>query len=1038
MDKISRPTKLLFYFLKFIFILVIIITVTVPLTANDDLYPSIVVLTIRSGDQIIDQDDFFEIIDQDEYILIPLSALSRYLEIELDYERENERLFVYYSETDQTIEIDFQNNNYPDFPEWNNEAPVILEGDFYVSKNLIEDLTGVQLKWSSQKQELILSYDDFIKDDDPEAEEEIRERPDDSAAEPDIKGSDFSLGSIQYNSKLDYTIPEAEEFSDGSLALNNRLYLHGRVDDWALSLGQNLNYNFQKEAFSQDTPLIRARNRENDRLIVLGDSSINLDNTAGRRNIRGIYFKYPHRQVRGENSYISVIGEAEEGSRVELYLNGNFLGEKYVYKGEERYHFSRVQLKNYRTNKIRIVIESLDGEKEEIVKEIAGSHYLFEENTNQGIFTLGKSREFGNDNWQDDLAGFQLKYAPSRYNSLSWELAALREQMEEEDELDNLEDPDKIINLGSLVRFAHRREDFPIVMNIDWLAGGQENAFEHGLRSRLMYTLLRGYAAVNLGYIPPEITDYVDSSAGGRAGINLQHEINNFWTADLRADTVRSIKDMSDLELYRANLFLRYQDRRRNSLSLSGEYATRDNQVYWEQSNLVESNRDWASVTLSGKTEIYDTDLSGELFYKNDWINFLNQTENGESQEAGIDLELNSRLTENLVAGANIETTADWFNSKLQKQDLYYNGRLRYRHGDNTFLTLRGFSERTKNGFEINDENDEDEFEENRREISLRLRHFNRPHLNLTGQITNTYLYLLDDDYFNAGLGLNYRRPEQDWEIDLDLGYNFPIGPRENSQEEINLKLTKNFDSGHEAYISAGREYRSIYAEEPSYKVSLGISQSLNFTKDKQSGEEYTGGAHHSYIGGVVYLDQDGTGVRNEGDPLLSNITMFKDGSRTETNEKGEFKFENVRSDIHEVGIELDNLDAKYNVVTEEKMVQIRENENIYLEFGLTMSGTISGRVYLDRNLSGSRDEEDENISMLGLKIEKLDETVYSDGEGRYYFDNIPLGQYTVKVLSDTIPSEMKLAGDSSFEVNIKEDSLDVRDLNLRLVYKTD
>jgi hypothetical protein len=50
---------------------------------------------------------------------------------------------------------------------------------------------------------------------------------------------------------------------------------------------------------------------------------------------------------------------------------------------------------------------------------------------------------------------------------------------------------------------------------------------------------------------------------------------------------------------------------------------------------------------------------------------------------------------------------------------------------------------------------------------------------------------------------------------------------------------------------------------------------------------------------------------------------------------------------MHEVEIDLNNLSARYDIVTEEKIVRIRENENIYLKFGVTMSGTVSGCVLL-------------------------------------------------------------------------------------------
>ena len=104
----------------------------------EDFYPSIVLLNLKSENKIINQEPFFEILDYDDYILLPLSSLSRYLELELDYNREENRLFINYPETGERVEVDFKREIYPDFPEWNSSPPYIYEGDFYVCQELIE------------------------------------------------------------------------------------------------------------------------------------------------------------------------------------------------------------------------------------------------------------------------------------------------------------------------------------------------------------------------------------------------------------------------------------------------------------------------------------------------------------------------------------------------------------------------------------------------------------------------------------------------------------------------------------------------------------------------------------------------------------------------------------------------------------------------------------------------------------------------------------------------------------------------------------
>jgi len=1013
-EKVYKP---IFFLIIAVFV---IMNFSITIFANDDYYISIILLTIKAEDNIIEQDDFFKIIDHDQYILIPLSALSSYLEIKIDYKRENEELLVYNPQKDEIVVVDFKENKYPDFPEWNDEPPLMLEGDFFVSIKLIEYLIDADLEWSSLKQELILDFADYIDKAEQDQETKIKNRPKKKIIKPEITGPNFSLGSLHYNTELNYSIEDLKKIETGDLKSNNNFYLHGRAGDWALSSGINLIYNFQEENYRLNYPLIRAINKENNRFIILGDSSIDFENTVDNLNTRGIYFQYPQIKLNKNKSYISFIGKAEEGSTVKLYLNQKLILEEYIYKGENTYSFTSVPLDNNRTNEVKIIIDN-KGEKREIVKKIPGSNYIFEDKKRQTIFVVGKSKEEEEGNWENDIIAFQQDYGLSTNNSLSWELAAQRELIENKE----------IMNLGSLFRFAHRTKSIPTVTNLEWLVGGEKDDLENGISSKFMYTLNNGYLATRADYIPPEISDYVDAPKGGRVSFNLQHEIGQSWLFDFNASSTKSIKDMENLKLYQGSLSFNYLDQMNNSYFLGVDYGKQKHRLIWEQINNVETKRDWTSLNLKGRKNIKDINLKANTFYENNRITF-EETSNFVNFEKGeINLDLSSRLSKNIITGISLDSKANWFEKELQEQNIFIDGKARYNSGNN-FLTLGGISERTKNN------SGDDEFQEDRREIYFNVRYFNYPNLSLFGEIKNTYLFLIDEDYYSLNAGVNYNNSDNKWGIDLELDYITPISLRDTAQEKIIFKLTKEFDSGLETFISASRDYLSFYQKEPSYLISVGVNQSLNFTKSNISGEKYADGRHRSYIGGIVYLDQEGTGFRNQDDPLLSDISVFREGTKVVTDENGKFKFQNVRSGLYEIGIDLNELDAKYNVLTENKIVQIRDNENIFLEFGLTMYGSISGKVYLDRKMTGMINSEDEFISMVGLEILELNKTLYSNKEGLFDFSEIPLGKYSIKVLTDTIPPGMKLAENNIFEVNITKNSLDIKNLDIRLIYEVE
>ncbi len=993
----------------------------------EDFYPSIVLLNLKSENKIINQEPFFEILDYDDYILLPLSALSRYLELELDYNREEDRLFIYYPETEARVEVDFKREIYPDFPEWNNTPPYIYEGDFYVCQELIEHITGGNIDWLPRRQEVNFEYEDS-KISEEEEEIPVEERPETTLREPDVLGPRFSLGSLQYKAGLTYLLAPQQDFSEGSLYSKNKIYLHGQAGNWAVSLGQNVNYDFQNESFQVNFPLISAINRENNRLVMLGDYNVNFKNTRVNENLRGIYVQYPQRQLLADYSFTSVKGEAEPGSKVLLFLNGDLIAEQYIYKSEKTYHFSRIRLVNRRTNILEVVIKDKEGQVvDEIKEKISGSSNVYEDSVQQYIFLLGQVREDSNNSIKDYLGGLQAKYAFSKNSSLFWEIVASREEEKS---------GDYGVPIAHLLRFAHRTE-WPLVLTFDWLAGGDIKSednynihlIEHGARFNALYTLDRGYISADLDYVPPYISEFVLADTGGRIGLSGQHQLNNSWLLNMSVDTVTSIKDMPDMEIYRGKLGLKYRGLNRTSLNLETEYGQRDQINFWQQINAYESDKEWLSIFAGGKTKILKTDLSGDFKYKIDRINFLNTENSIRFETADIKLDTIFQLSDNIKANMQVDSTTKWLESSLYEQS--YNLDTRIRRGtENSIFTL-GFNNENNRLVDSEEVN----FEENRREMYAEIRYFPNSDLTLTGELRDTYLYLFNDNFLTAKAGINYVNRNQNWRLELEGSYRTPIGTRETPQEEVTLELTKDFSSGQRLTLSANRKYNSFYQNEPSYNISFNLSQSLNFVKNKIIGRQYTGANHRSKIMGVVYLDEQGNGVRDDTDPLLSDITLYREGARTVTNEQGEFTFNNVRSGLHEVGINLDNLSAKYDIITQEKIVKIRENENIYLEFGVTMSGTVSGRVFVDPDMNGEYEKGDEPIATIGLEIEKLNKRVYTRSDGTFYFEKIPLGTYIISVLPDTLPANMRVFGEEKFKVLITEDDLDIRGIDIPLVY---
>ena len=354
------------------------------LAVGQDLETSIVLLKIATNEKVIEQDHFFELlslIDQDtdeEYVLVPLNMISTYFEININFQRENNLIIVSNPATQAQVIINLTEKEYTNHQDWSSEAPVILGGDFFVSTKVLVFLYNITNKWDFSYQELIIRGDYFVEEfslDKAESKESKKRKVSPEQEEEITVGDDYSLGSIQYSLELDY-----HRLEDNSTEWfnRNRLNLHGRWKNWALSLGLESEDNFEELSI----PLIRATYKQDNRSIIVGDSEFNFSNTLGEQNLRGIYYQQPDQQWNKELAYISIKGQAEQGDIVTLYVN-DYPYNKIKVDSSEQYNFNRINLRNKRLNTLRIVIQKKDGEEEVIVKKVAGSPKIYQTGTKE-------------------------------------------------------------------------------------------------------------------------------------------------------------------------------------------------------------------------------------------------------------------------------------------------------------------------------------------------------------------------------------------------------------------------------------------------------------------------------------------------------------------------------------------------------------------------------------------------------------------------------------------------------------------------------
>lgn len=1011
------------YLLVLIFIILTLVLFQPPLKAQ--VYPTQVKFIIRSSEGLIGQDDFFEILEMDEYILIPLVSLSRWLDIDLNYDRDNELLTVYYQEKEISIVVDLQNEIYYDFPEWSTDPPEIVEGDFYVARAMVEYLTSAKLIWQPRRQELILDFD-FQEKEGEITEEIIRKRPEEFIERADVQGPDFSLGAIQYEFGFEYEFEEDadDESEEDMLKSTNLIYVYGRAGDWALSAAELVEYDFDIDEYYFESELLRARNTENDRIIILGDQDFRLSDTLNRVDLRGFYLQYPIQKISERRAYTSVDGEAAEGSTVSLYVNERKIGEKYIYQGENSYHFENVPLTEERTNIFRILITDIEGREKEIVKKVAGSLNIYEAGTNEGIIGAGSNNRYDENESVFEIGGLQFKYAPSNNISLFWELGV--ERIFEDSEYEGME-------VGSLLRVAVRPEDLPLVFLTEWLAGKEVDLVEHGVRATTLYTREDGFIKASLAYIPPTVEETVDVDAGQHSLINYERELNENWLVDIDLENSRSILEMDEFEITTLNLAFDYSDQARNSLNIGTEVGSKREDERWRKLDLTEKSRDWFDITLEGRTYSGRTRLGSEVSYIVSDVLFYGDSDSEEiskrEDNAYIKLNLSSNLTDDLVLSSNLRSEFTWLEGSQDESDTDIDLRARLKTGKYTSITAGISSE-----VEYEKDKDGNDSTEEVEEVEVFIRHRIPRYLTLDVGIKRTFLE--EESYYSANAGLDYEDPGENWELSLDYEYTAPYGERENAQNEFEIELTRHLVSGLQASINYNRTYSSSKSEEPEYEAYFYLSQSLGFAGGRVMGQkypEYKRDDYRSFIAGLVYLDLNGSREREAGEPLLENIGVFADGRRGETDEDGYFVFDNLRNGIYRVGLNLRELPEEYRVVTEDRLVELRENENIFLELALTQIGEISGQLLIyDNNVRELA--EDRELSWVKIEIEEINRTTFSRSDGSFNFKNIPLGQYTIRIVEDSLPEGTRVDNQGVYRVNITPENLIYQELKIELL----
>ncbi|NLW55455.1 MAG: hypothetical protein GX050_02320, partial [Firmicutes bacterium] len=528
-------------------------------------------------------------------------------------------------------------------------------------------------------------------------------------------------------------------------------------------------------------------------------------------------------------------------------------------------------------------------------------------------------------------------------------------------------------------------------------------------------------------YIPETITQGVKYTSGRGERVIGVLELNNDLILEAEGFLTDSPPDTRKWSFHGGNLTLTKKFGKYRQNSLSGGFL-----------------KEWATRTLEeGQLQTEETEVNSKLLLRevgisstaegalNSTAYSLNDGLRHQLQTLTIGGALTKSFSSTLLAGLGLQTETSWLDQKYQAFNLEGDATIKWGVWGNTLVIgsyqYRGVNTPHKAGLQTDES-----------KIALSLQHFFSDHLNLLlwgDHTTQRHLFNGRDRLYSftgLGTGLNYYWPDDQGKLSWELSYCSPVGFRPTPQWSSLFSVQKYLPSALLLKLELERFYATLWDDEPELLIRFTLNQALGFSDGQIRTYRYSEEDNTAIIQGIVYLDENGNGQFDEWEKRLSGITMLIDGRSATTNEEGEYIFSFVPPGIYRVDFNPRSLPADYTPVTGEQVIRIRENENFFLDFGVTLNGSISGLVFIDANGDGVRNEGETVLGMVEVILEP-NTTTFTAQDGTFFFEGIPLGPHRLRISPESLPPGLKIAVEEGINVLLTEEVLTVTDLQLPL-----
>ena len=187
-------------------------------------------------------------------------------------------------------------------------------------------------------------------------------------------------------------------------------------------------------------------------------------------------------------------------------------------------------------------------------------------------------------------------------------------------------------------------------------------------------------------------------------------------------------------------------------------------------------------------------------------------------------------------------------------------------------------------------------------------------------------------------------------------------------------------------------------------------------------------------IEGTVFIDYDGNETQGERETGVEGVTiLFEDGTTRQTDENGEYLFENVIPDEHVISVDSNTLPQGFKLLGERsKFVRVLESSTRVANFPVKveLEAEIYGKVYVDK--TGNRVKNADDPGVAGVIVSLNNEiTATTDENGEFRFSNLKSGKYILSI--EKFSDIYTPIGRGSVEVDVGDGGKAQRDFGLQL-----